>query len=105
VLAVCDGLEFEKLKRLMEDRGYCDISVKRWKNHDWLCFKDSARNTVKLFLKTRVEQVPYITWVRLLGLPMGEICLKCPHLVWENGEGFCNAFPGDVCFGKEAAEV
>jgi len=61
-------MEFEKLKLLLEAKGYRNIRVKHWKKHDTLCLTDKVGNKIKITLTSRVEQVPVCSWAMLFRL-------------------------------------
>ena len=59
-------MEFSELKAKLEDQGYSDIEVTRWKQHDWLLFKKPPGITYgRLILTCRVENVPESSWDKL----------------------------------------
>jgi len=59
-------MEFEQLKESMEKYGYSDVQVKRWKNHDWLLFKNPPNITyARIICTCRIEEVPDSSWMKL----------------------------------------
>ena len=65
---------FSELKAKLEESGYSDVKVKRWKSHDWLVFKHLPDITYgRIICTCRVEEVPGSSWEKHLSINNKEV--------------------------------